>query len=44
MAALEAENYLAELEDAADVEPKAQKSPINNAAPEYRENPMIPKV
>ncbi len=45
MAALEAENYLAELEDIDGV-PKVEvlKSQTNSAVPEYKENPMISKV
>jgi hypothetical protein len=46
MAALEAEAYLAELEDEADEAPNStvEKSQTNSAVPEYRENPMMSKV
>jgi len=46
MAALEAENYLADLEDEPEEGPKVgvEKSQTNSAVPEYRENPMISKV
>lgn len=46
MAALEAEAYLAELEDVEDEAPKlaVEKSQSNSAVPAYGENPMISKV
>jgi hypothetical protein len=45
MAALEAESYLAELEDGGE-EPEVgfKKSQTNNTVPQYSENPMVSKV